>query len=186
MRFIYLTNRKIFHLPTDIPNEPIIFAFWHGDLLMEPFFYFQFRKTPKLKVLISDHFDGMMISKTIKFLQFETIAGSTNRNAPKVLIQAIKSLKDGYDIGITPDGPKGPRYSVSDGVVILSQKTGSKVIVYNCRPTRYWQLGSWDKFVIPKPFGTLEFFASEPIDVAGMELDSAKKLIKERLMEHAL
>lgn len=186
IRFIYLTNRKIFHLPADIPKEPIIFACWHGDLLMQPFFYFQFRKIPKLKVLISDHFDGVLISRIIKFLKFDTIAGSTNRNAAKVLIQAIKGIKEGYDIGITPDGPQGPRYFMSDGIVVMAQKTGSKVIVYNCRPTKYWQLGSWDRFVIPKPFGTLEFFACEPIDLSGYSLEDAKKLIHERLMEHAL
>jgi hypothetical protein len=186
MRFVYLTNRKIFHLPSNIPEEPVVFAFWHGDLLMQPYLYFQFRKTPKANVLISDHFDGALISKTMKYFHLGTIAGSTNRNAARVLRHAITSLKEGYDIGITPDGPQGPRYHVNDGVVVMAQRTGAKVIVYNCKPTRYWQLGSWDRFVIPKPFGTLEFFASEPIDISGMDLADAKKLIKERLMEHAL
>lgn len=186
MRFIYLTNRKIFDLPQNIPTEPVIFAFWHGDLLMQPYLYYQFRHIPKAKVLISDHFDGSLISKTMEYFKLGTIAGSSNRNAAKVLIQAIKTLKDGYDIGITPDGPKGPRYSVSDGIVVMAQKTGAKVIVYNCKPTKYWQLGSWDKFVIPKPFGTLEFYASEPIDLADLELDAGKKLLFEKMMLHAL
>jgi hypothetical protein len=186
MRFIYLTNRKIFDLPQNIPTEPVIFAFWHGDLLMQPYLYYQFRHIPKAKVLISDHFDGSLISKTMEYFKLGTIAGSSNRNAAKVLIQAIKTLKSGYDIGITPDGPKGPRYSVSDGIVVMAQKTGAKVIVYNCKPTKYWQLGSWDKFVIPKPFGTLEFYASEPIDLADLELDAGKKLLFEKMMLHAL
>ena len=186
MRFLYFTNRKIFHLSQDIPSEPVVFAFWHGDLLMQPYLYYQFRKIPKANVLISDHFDGSLISKVMEYFKLGTIAGSTNRNAAKVLIQAIKSLKDGYDIGITPDGPKGPRYSVGDGIVVMAQKTGAKVIIYNCKPSAYWQLRSWDKFVIPKPFGTLEFFASEPIDLANMEHEEAKKLIQERMMLHAV
>jgi hypothetical protein len=186
MRFIYLTNRKIFNLPENIPTEPVVFAFWHGDLLMQPYLYYQFRKIPKANVLISDHFDGSLISKTMEYFSLGTIAGSTNRNAAKVLIQAIKSLKEGYDIGITPDGPKGPRYSVGDGIVVMAQKTGAKVILYNCKPSSYWQLGSWDKFVIPKPFGTLEFFASEPIDLTGIAIEEAKKLIQERMMQHVV
>ena len=129
MRFLYFTNRKIFHLSQDIPSEPVVFAFWHGDLLMQPYLYYQFRKIPKANVLISDHFDGSLISKVMEYFKLGTIAGSTNRNAAKVLIQAIKSLKDGYDIGITPDGPKGPRYSVGDGIVVMAQKTGAKVII---------------------------------------------------------
>ncbi len=186
MRFIYLTNRKIFNLPQNIPTEPVVFAFWHGDLLMQPYLYYQFRKIPKANVLISDHFDGSLISKIMEYFSLGTIAGSTNRNAAKVLIQAIKSLKEGYDIGITPDGPKGPRYSVGDGIVVMAQKTGAKVILYNCKPSSYWQLGSWDKFVIPKPFGTLEFFASEPIDLTGIAIKEAKKLIQERMMQHVV
>ncbi len=186
MRFIYLTNRKIFNLPENIPSEPVVFAFWHGDLLMQPYLYYQFRKIPKANVLISDHFDGSLISKVMEYFKLGTIAGSTNRNAAKVLIQAIKSLKEGYDIGITPDGPKGPRYSVGDGIVVMAQKTGAKVIIYNCKPSSYWQLGSWDKFVVPKPFGTLEFFASEPIDLTGLKMEEAKKLIQERMMQHVV
>jgi hypothetical protein len=186
MRFIYLTNRKIFDLPQNIPTEPVIFAFWHGDLLMQPYLYYQFRHIPKAKVLISDHFDGSLISKTMEYFKLGTIAGSSNRNAAKVLREAIKTLKSGTDIGITPDGPKGPRYSMSDGVVIMAQKTGAQVIVYNCKPTKYWQLGSWDKFVIPKPFGTLEFFASEPIHLTDITLEDAKKILYEKMMLHAL
>ena len=186
MRFIYLTNKKVFHLPQNIPSEPVVFAFWHGDLLLQPYLYYQFRKIPKAKVLISDHFDGALISKTMEYFKLGTIAGSTNRNAAKVLIQAIKTLKEGYDIGITPDGPKGPRYSVGDGIVVMAQKTGAKVIVYNCKPSHYWQLGSWDKFVIPKPFGILDFYASEPIDVSEMEIEEAKLFIQERLMQYAV
>ncbi|MBD3809160.1 MAG: lysophospholipid acyltransferase family protein [Sulfuricurvum sp.] len=186
IRFIYVTNKKRFHLPQTVPTEPVIFAFWHGDLLMQPYLYYQFRQIPKANVLISDHFDGQMIARVIRFFKLGTIHGSTTRGGAKVLIQGLKSLSEGYDIGITPDGPKGPRHEMSDGVVVMAQKRNAKVIVYSCVPSSYWQLSSWDKFTIPKPFGTLDFYASEPIDVVGLEMDEAKKIIKERLMEHAL
>jgi hypothetical protein len=186
IRFIYLTSRKQFHMPQTIPQEPIVFAFWHGDLLLQPYLYYQFRKIPKAKVLISDHFDGQIIARTIKFFGVGTIHGSTTRGGAKVLIQGLKSLSEGYDIGITPDGPKGPRYTVSDGVVVMAQKRQAKVIVYSCVPTSYWQLGSWDRFVIPKPFGILNFYASEPIDLMGLELNEAKELLHKALMLHAL
>ena len=148
---------------------------------MLPYLYAQYRKTPHAKVLISSHFDGMLISKTIKYFGLETIAGSTNRNAAKVLIQGIKSLRDGYDIGITPDGPKGPRHQVADGIIVMAQKTNTKIVLIRVLPTKYWQLKSWDKFIIPKPFGTLKYYATSPIDVSGLELEEARSLIKERL-----
>jgi lysophospholipid acyltransferase (LPLAT)-like uncharacterized protein len=184
IRLIYLTNKKVFHLPKTVPEEPVIFAFWHGDLLMQPYLYYRFRKQPKANVLISDHFDGKIIARIMVFFRLGTIHGSTRRNAAKVLIQAMRSLKEGYDIGITPDGPKGPRHEVADGIMVMAQKTGAKVIVYACVPSRYWRLKSWDRFTIPKPFGILNFYASEPIDLKGMEFEAARKLIKEKLQVH--
>jgi lysophospholipid acyltransferase (LPLAT)-like uncharacterized protein len=186
IRLIYLTNRKRFHLPKVIPTEPVIFAFWHGDLLMQPYLYYQFRHNPKANVLISDHFDGQIIARIMRYFKLGTIHGSTTRGGAKVLIQGLKSLSEGYDIGITPDGPKGPRHEMSDGAVIMAQKRNTKVIVYSCVPSSFWQLPSWDRFTVPKPFGTLDFYASEPIDLEGLEMEAAKVLIKEKLMEHAL
>lgn len=186
IRLIYVTSRKHFHMPQTVPQEPVIFAFWHGDLLLQPYLYYQFRKTPKAKVLISDHFDGQIIARIMTFFRLGTIHGSTTRGGAKVLIQGLKSLSDGYDIGITPDGPKGPRYTVSDGVVVMAQKRQAKVIVYSCVPSSFWQLGSWDRFVIPKPFGVLDFYASEPIDLEGMDMDMAKEHLHQILMIHAL
>jgi len=186
MRFIYLTNKKVFHAPKTIDEQPTIFACWHGELLMLPYLYFYYRKTPHANVLISSHFDGLLISKTIKYFGLGTIAGSTNRNASRVLIQAIKSLKDGYDIGITPDGPKGPRHEVADGIIVMAQKTKAKVSLIRIRPTKFWQLNSWDKFIIPKPFGTLHYYASDSIDISDMAFDDAKTLLKERLDKYEI
>ena len=181
MRLIYLTNKKQYHAPEVIDDGATIFACWHGELLMLPYLYFHYRKTPHAKILISPHFDGMLISKTVKYFGLDTISGSSNKNAVRVLIQAMKSLRDGYDIGITPDGPKGPRHEVADGIMIMAQKTKAKVVLLRIRPTKFWQLNSWDKFIIPKPFGTLHFYATSSIDISDMELEDARVLIKERL-----
>lgn len=184
IRLLYATNKKKFHSPYSVSDEPIIFACWHGELLMLPYLYAKYRKIPHAKVLISSHFDGMLISKTIKYFGLGTIAGSTNRNATRVLIQGISAIKDGYDIGITPDGPKGPRHEVADGVIAMAQKTKAKIVLVKMEPTKYWQLNSWDKFTIPKPFGVLNYYATAPIDVSGMDVVSAKNLIKEGLLKH--
>lgn len=186
IRLLSMTIIKRYHLPQSLPQEPIIFAFWHADILMEPYNYMKIRDDIKIKLLISEHFDGEMIAKTISYFGFGTIRGSSRKGGAKVLIQALKYLSEGYDIGITPDGPKGPRYSVSDGIVIMAQKRNAKVVVLNSVPSRYWQLSSWDRFVIPKPFSSIDFYTSEPIDISGLEMDEAKELIRERLMIHAL
>jgi len=182
IRFLYLTNKKVFHAPATITDESVIFACWHGELLMLPYLYKYYRKTPHAKVLISSHFDGELISKTIKYFGLGTLAGSSNRNAARVLIQAIKSIKDGYDIGITPDGPKGPRHEVADGIIVMAQKTKAKIVLVEIKPTKYWQLNSWDKFIIPKPFGTLHFWATSELDISKMKFEDARELIKKGLL----
>ncbi len=183
IRLLYHLNKKEFHLDPSVKNEPTIFAVWHGDLLMLPYLYFQYRKKPHAKVLISDHFDGLIISKTIRYFGFETIAGSTNRKAVKALMQSIKALKEGYDIGITPDGPKGPRHSVSDGVIVMAKKAKADIVLVQIKPTKYWQFNSWDRFKVPKPFGVLKYYTKR-VDVTNLELEEAREVIKKGLLTH--
>jgi lysophospholipid acyltransferase (LPLAT)-like uncharacterized protein len=182
IKIIYYTSKKSFHPPVNIPDEPCIIGFWHGDLLLGPLNYHHWRKDVKAVVMISDHFDGELIAKAMQYFGLGTIRGSTRKGAARVLMQGIRKLRDGYDLGITPDGPKGPRFSVSDGIVAIAQKTDSPIVLQNCVPSRYWQLGSWDKFVIPKPFCHLEFYCCEPFKVTDMEMEEAKKLIHDKLM----
>ncbi len=152
---------------------------------MLPYLYKHYRKTPHAKVLISPHFDGELISRTIKYFGLGTLAGSSHKSAARVLIQAIKTIKEGYDIGITPDGPKGPRHEVADGIIVMAQKTQAKIVLVEIKPTKFWQLGSWDKFVIPKPFGTINFYATQEIDISALELQEARDLLQKGLLAHA-
>lgn len=184
IRLLYLTNKKKYHAPTTIGDKPIIMACWHGELLMIPYAYTIFRKTPHVKLLISEHFDGNLIAKTLNFFKFETIRGSSTRGGAKALIQSIKEIKNGYDLGITPDGPKGPRHEVADGIIVMAQKAKADIVLVEIKPSSFWQLGSWDKFVIPKPFGTIEYFISDLIDISDMEMEEARSLIKEGLLKH--
>lgn len=180
--FVYLTSKKNFHIEETIPETPIVFVFWHGNLLMQPFLYAKLRKVKKAKVLISEHFDGRVAAGYSELLGLETLAGSSTRGAVRVLMQALKAIKAGYDIGITPDGPKGPRFSVSDGAAVMAQKTKAPIMAYYCKPSKFWQVNSWDKTIIPKPFGVLDFYTSALFDVNDLEMEAAKGKIKKELM----
>lgn len=184
IRFLYLTNKKNFHAPDDLGNDNFIMACWHGELLLIPYAYLRYKKKPNVKLFISEHFDGELIAKTLSFFSFGTIRGSSTRGGAKALIKAIKDVKSGMDIGITPDGPRGPRHEVQDGIIAMAQKTGKRVVLVEIKPSRYWQLNSWDKFVIPKPFGVVDYYISEPIDINSLEFEQARSLIKERLLKH--
>lgn len=187
VRFIYWTNKRVFHLPSNIPNTPFLMAFWHGELLMQPFLYKKINPTGKFKAMISEHRDGEAIAKTVGFLGVGAIRGSSTRGAAKVLLSAIKELKRGTaDIGITPDGPKGPRHSVADGIIAVAQKTNSPILCLNVNPKKYWQFNSWDKFTIPKPFSQIDFYVSAPFYINDLEKEDAKALIKDKMMKKAM
>ena len=186
MWLLYLTNRKRWHFKSEIPDHPFVVLFWHGELMMAPFIFRKAAPKTRVNVMISEHFDGEIIAKIIGAFGLATIRGSSRKSAAKVLITALKKVKEGESIGITPDGPKGPRHSVSDGAVVIAQKSNIPIVILNCRPSRYWQAKSWDRFVIPKPFGTIEYYASEPIDISDLEKEAARKLIRERMLEHAV
>ena len=81
IRFLYLTNRKNFYAPQTLGDENFIMACWHGELLMIPYAYKRYRKIPNVKLIISDHFDGTLIAKTLSYFGFGTIRGSSTRNA---------------------------------------------------------------------------------------------------------
>lgn len=159
-------------------------ACWHGELLMIPYAYTKYRKIPLVKLIISEHFDGNLIAKTLSYFGFGAVRGSSTRGGAKALIESIKALKNGYDLGITPDGPKGPRHEVHDGIVIMAQKASVKITLVCIKPSSCWQLKSWDKFVIPKPFGIINYYVSELIDIEGLSLQDSKKLIKEGLVKY--
>ncbi len=184
IRLLHFTNKKIFHAPETLGDKPFIMACWHGELLMIPYAYKRYKKSPKVKLLISEHFDGNLIAKTLNRFGFETIRGSSTRGGVKALIQSIKELKAGYDLGITPDGPKGPRHEVSDGIVVMAQKAKVKITLVEIKSSTFWQLDSWDKFVIPKPFGTIHYYISDLIDISELEFEEARALIKEGLLKH--
>ena len=151
---------------------------------MQPFVFRKIRGKDSFKAIISHHSDGESIAKMVEFLGVGSVRGSSSKGGAKALIAAIKELKKGTDIAITPDGPRGPIYSVADGIIAISQKTDAKIVIFSYKASKYWQLNSWDKFIIPKPFGIIDFYVSEPFDLTGLDMKDAKKLIKDRMMEN--
>lgn len=185
-KFIYATNKKVYHHPKNDDKQPFIVCMWHGDLMSQPYNYFGFRKNGIVKAMVSENRDGEIITNLVSKLGIGAIRGSSSKGGAKVIISALKELKDGNDIAITPDGPRGPRYSIADGIVAIAKKSGKNIVCFNSIPTKYWQFKSWDKFVLPKPFGKIDFYISEPFSIEDLELEDAKSLIKTKMLQHSL
>lgn len=110
VKFIYATNKKVYHHPKNDDKKPFIICMWHGDLMSQPYNYFGFRKNGIVKAMVSENRDGEIITNLVSKLGIGAIRGSSSKGGAKVIISALKELKDGNDIAITPDGPRGPRY----------------------------------------------------------------------------
>jgi hypothetical protein len=109
-------------------HKNIVFAFWHGRQLMMPFLYQKIHQQEKLAILISQHRDGEYISRIIQRFGIDSIRGSTYRGALKGLKQMIRALKSGVSVGITPDGPRGPKYKAQLGVIELAKLSGAPIL----------------------------------------------------------
>jgi len=182
MRFLWYTTFKKFHYITPIGDEQHVCVCWHGELLMSPQAYRKIHKKHPASAIISAHFDGSLIASTLNMLKIRPLRGSTKKGARQVLLQAFKSIKSGEEVLITPDGPRGPRHSMSDGAIGIALKSKLPIFVMNYKADHYWQLKSWDRFVIPKPFTKVDFYI-QSISLEGLSLEEAKVYLKEKMLE---
>jgi len=177
-------------------NKPFILAFWHGRIMMMPYCW---RRDKAINMLISQHRDGQFIARTVSHFGIDTVAGSSSKGGSAALRSMLRSLKQGECVGITPDGPRGPRMRASDGIVHVARMSGVPVIPCGFSARRRKLLGSWDRFAIAYPFSKGVFVWGEPItvpsDATAEQLELARLAIEngltavtqsaDRLMGHA-
>lgn len=157
-------------------EPPAIYAFWHRCLLACAWRF----RNGGVTVLISRSFDGELIARTVERLGFIAIRGSSSRDGAVGLRNLQRAYQDGHYCAITADGPRGPAQIAKPGVVQLAKLVGSTVGAFYVHPERAWQLRSWDRFLIPKPFSrvTVAWTAQVPADQAAVQaaLDHAVEL----------
>ena len=153
------------HLPR-IVSEPVIFVLWHNRIFTMPAIWQRTGgKDRKTVVLTSASKDGTVLATAMKVFGLGSIRGSSSRRAVSALIGMRKALRDGYDVCVTPDGPRGPRYSMQPGVIKIAQSTGAQIIPIHITYSAAWRLDTWDRFVIPKPFSHVDVLFAKPITV---------------------
>ncbi len=167
-------------------GENVILAFWHGRLLLLPYCY---RGKRGIRVLISSSRDGELIARTIRSFGLDAVRGSSTRGGSEAKSALAVALEEGYDVGITPDGPKGPRYVAKAGVVDLARQSGRPVIPVLASTRRGKYLGSWDRFLLPKPgdfaligYGAPVFVApDEDFETARLRIEGAMNDLRRSL-----
>jgi lysophospholipid acyltransferase (LPLAT)-like uncharacterized protein len=131
----------------DIPG-PVVFAFWHRSLLACAH---RFRGLD-IAILISGSFDGELIARTVERLGFTAIRGSSTRGGASGLRNMERAYREGHRCAITADGPRGPVFVAKPGTAQLAKLVGAWVGIFYVLPASAWELRSWDRFLIPKPF----------------------------------
>lgn len=185
MRLVWWTTFKKFHFISPVSDAQHVCVCWHGELFMSPQAYRKIHKKQPASAIISAHFDGSLIAGTLQLLKIRPLRGSTKKGAKQVLFQAFKSIKQGEEVLITPDGPRGPRHFMSDGAVGIALKSRLPIFVMNFTAEHYWQLKSWDAFVIPKPFSRVTFYL-QSITLEGMDFEEAKIYLSKCMLEHTI
>jgi lysophospholipid acyltransferase (LPLAT)-like uncharacterized protein len=162
-----------------VRKQPVIFAIWHNRLLMLPRVFDPSFPTRQSYGLISASRDGDFIARFIERSGYGTIRGSSSRKGVIALRQLMDTLAADGNVLFTPDGPRGPVYQLSQGVIFVAQKSGAPIVPIHMEYSSCWRLKSWDRFVVPRPFATLRAKFGEPIRIA--PLSEPQQLEDERL-----
>jgi lysophospholipid acyltransferase (LPLAT)-like uncharacterized protein len=185
MRILWFSYRKKYHFIDKLINGQCIAVSWHGELFITPQVYRKLRKKEPTSAIVSKHFHGELMVRVLGFLNILPLRGSSNRGARGALINSIKAIKEKQNILISPDGPKGPRKSMSDGAVALALKARLPIVIINYRPSSYWQLKSWDRFIIPKPFSKLDIYY-QVVKVGNMDKQKAKEYLQTVMNKYSI
>ena len=185
LKIAYLTNKWVFIWPEgmndDVVNakDGVLFAIWHNRLAFSMHIC---RKYDDLYGLASPHTDGKLITDIVRKMGYKIIEGSTNRRPVEALRAIIKQIQAGNKVLITPDGPRGPVYKVNSSITRLGKKYNKEIIPISCVATKYFELKSWDRMIIPKNFGKIIVIIGEPLELSGDE-EQDNQLLASKLME---
>ena len=133
-------------------TRPIIIIMWHNRISVAPYMYRRFCPKRREAVLTSPSKDGELLAGIMRGFDVGAVRGSSSRRGAVAIREMIAVLESGSDMTITPDGPRGPVYQFSPGALKLAQMTRASLMPYCIQYERYWELRTWDRFQIPKPF----------------------------------
>lgn len=158
-------------------------ALWHGRMLLG----LAHHASDEWSVLVSPSDDGDLTERLLDAFRYKVIRGSSSRGGARALREMLAELEGGRKLVITPDGPRGPRHSMSPGLVWMARATARPIVPCGFVCDRAWRANSWDRFTIPK-FGARVVLAyGQPVRVAreasAAELQAASELVHDRILD---
>ncbi len=161
-----LKYRVINHAGMAYPTpERHIWVFWHNRMFLIPWLREALIPGQEGAFLTSPSGDGQVIAEACADFKLKPVRGSSSRRGAQAMVELAHYVKTGHDIGVTPDGPRGPRYRMNLGVIKLAQLTGAKLMPVHIRYDRAIRFRTWDGFLLPVPFSGVEIEFAQPYTV---------------------
>ena len=145
-------------------GRPIMVCVWHGRLVF-PSWYLRL-KTTNVHAIASRHTDAEIMARILRRWGYGLIRGSTRKGGKAVVQKMADVFKNAGIIAVTNDGPKGPPRIAKAGSTGLALKYNVQIVTITGSATKFWQMKSWDRSMLPKPFGTIHIIVSPPLDIS--------------------
>lgn len=152
--------------------EATLFVLWHNRLFVAAELSRRFRPDHPLHCLVSASKDGAWLVAFFESVGLRTVRGSSSKGGREAAAELVRLLREGHDTGITPDGPRGPSYVCKPGALVVARRAGARVVVLGILYESAWQLRSWDRFRLPRPFSRVRLVLRE-IPPADLHADDA-------------
>ncbi len=163
-------------------DVPVAIVLWHNRLFLSAEIVRRFRVGRPAYALVSASQDGAWLTAFFSLAGLRTVRGSSSRLGREAASALVDTLRAGHDIGVTPDGPRGPCYEVKPGVVIVARRTRAPLLLVGAEFESAWQLRSWDRFRVPKPFSRVRM-RCEIVPVEALaDRDAAVQQLQQRLL----
>jgi len=163
-------------------DVPVAIVLWHNRLFLSAEIVRRFRVGRPAYALVSASQDGAWLTAFFSLAGLRTVRGSSSRLGREAASALVDTLRAGHDIGVTPDGPRGPCYEVKPGAVIVARRTRAPLLLVGAEFESAWQLRSWDRFYVPKPFSRVRM-RCEIVPVEALaDRDAAVQQLQARLL----
>lgn len=139
-------------------DQPVAFTLWHNRLFITAEIFRRFRRGRPVYGLVSPSKDGAWLEAFFSLVGIRAVRGSSHKLGREAVTALVEVMKAGNDIGITPDGPRGPVYELKPGGLIVSRRAQAPVLLLGCSFEQSWQLPSWDRFHLPHPFSRVHIY----------------------------
>ena len=144
-------------------DKPVMVCVWHGRLVF-PSWYLRLKAT-NVHAIASRHNDAEIMARILRRWGYGLIRGSTSKGGKAVVQEMAEVFKNAGIIAVTNDGPKGPPRIAKAGSTGVAIKYNVQIITITGSATKYWQMNSWDRLMLPKPFGTIQLIVSPPLNI---------------------